>query len=375
VRTRFRLFAAAAAVVFLAAGRPPIDAGPTTNTPAPASDPFFPLGWYAGLGTPRTLIAVQREGLNAVMPYYGGVIDPAVYLEGAKRLKVKVLLEIDRELVRSAPESEVAAFVARYKDKPALLGWYLADEPSTTRALGPLSPERAKRLYDAIKAQDPDHPVAMAFGIREDPRLYADAMDWPMFDDYPFGRTTPEFGNLAGWWRRLSAQALMVRDEEAFIPVLQGFGGELSPAGFYRRLPTAREERYMVYASIQAGATGIFFWTRYRADETWVREVIVPLVAELRPLQRLLARGERSSPVWVDDTDVALTELRDPSSGDDFVLLVNHDNDPIDVRVRLDPSALGATTLPGDEPAEVSNGILTAQLEPYDALMFQLVRG
>ena len=80
-------------------------------------------------------------------------------------------------------------FIERYMDAPALSGWYLADEPSTNPTLGPLSAATAERLYRAVKAEDPAHPVAIAFGTSDDIERVRNAYDIAMWDEYPAGRT------------------------------------------------------------------------------------------------------------------------------------------------------------------------------------------
>ena len=126
-------------------------------------------------------------------------------------------------------------------------------------------------------------------------------------------RQTPEFASLPGWWKRLAARAEVGRAVGGFVPILQAFGGAKSPRGFARRLPTAAEERYMDYAALEAGATGIFFWAWYRSDSA-----LGGRASSSRSRPSSVARWRRCAPrsletsTSVDRRDVGLTMFCDP---------------------------------------------------------------
>jgi hypothetical protein len=368
-RSRLALCVAIAIAVILASGETVHEASHASAFQRATVD-FFPIGWYNALDKPASLFSISRVW-NAVMPYHVPTADPAAYLDTAERAGVKVMLEIDRTLVRSAEPSEVAAFASRYKDHPALFAWYLADEPSTTVSLGPLSPERARALYDAIKSVDPVHPVAIAFSTGEDPRQYAPAMDVLMYDNYPFLPATPELGSLGAWWWRVKSRAAIARDVGGFIPILQAFGGPGSPVGFARRLPTAKEERYMVFASIEAGATGIFFWTWYRADPVWVRDTLAPVVAELRPLDAALRAGPVETLTTADTDDVGVTVLKDPGTGEHVLLVIHHGFGKVTPRIALDPALRRATATERGRRVEISHGVLETTLRSFGVRVYR----
>jgi len=86
--------------------------------------------------------------------------------------------------------------VNTFKDHPALLAWYIADEPNGNK----ISPDSLVKIYKLIKEIDPWHPVSVVFMAPFLSSLkYADAMDIVMADPYP----VPELpvtlvGNVAG---------------------------------------------------------------------------------------------------------------------------------------------------------------------------------
>ena len=67
------------------------------------------------------------------------------------------------------------------KDSPALLAWYLSDEPEGHG----LTPEGERQRYLKVKEQDPNHPVGLSHFLFEAIEKYRNACDFTMTDVYP----------------------------------------------------------------------------------------------------------------------------------------------------------------------------------------------
>jgi hypothetical protein len=372
VRSALLLAIIVTVVFVLSAGRTLHDAERPITVQRPAVD-FFAIGWYNGLDRAAALFDMAEEGANAVMPYWVSSANASEYLRTAHRAGMRVLLEVDREIVRDGETGDLVRFIDRFKDAPSLWGWYLADEPSTNTDVGPLSAERATELYRAIKRADPEHPVAIAFHTGEDTREYATAMDILMLDDYPFRPQTPQFASLPGWWKRLTDRAEIGRAVGGFVPILQAFGGRGSPPHFVRRFPSTAETRYMVYASLEAGATGIFLWTRYRSQARWIEVTMMPLADELRALDAALRSGTVETATRVDRRDVGLTMFPDPRTGERVLIVIHHGSDDVTARLTLDPQLRGARVEDVDgSPVEASRDEIVTTLGPFDVKVFRL---
>lgn len=282
----------------------------------------FPLGWYDSVKQPERLTQFEQEGIDTVVPYNVDDLDPQAYLDRALVSGVGVMLMINRAWAMKPNLPRVRSFVARFKSHPALYGWHLADEPTIGREL--ISPENARKVYRTIRSVDPDHPVAIVFGVSEDARPFIGAMDVMMFDDYPCVYKRPEFSALPTWWERLNDRAAIGRRVGGYIPVIQGFGENARGRPFLqKRLPTPAETRYMAFASIVAGATGIVYWTRYRTRIEWVKSVLDPVVAELRQLRPAFERGAIPG-VKVAARSVTASLFRDPGNGSLILIAVHH---------------------------------------------------
>src|SRR5207247_8006981 len=64
---------------------------------------------------------------------------------------------------------------------PALLAWYLTDEPENRR----LSAQAERKRYLDLKARDPNHPIGLCHTSFEALTQFKDACDFTMTDIYP----------------------------------------------------------------------------------------------------------------------------------------------------------------------------------------------
>lgn len=336
----------------------------------------FPIGWYDVLSRPGNVSTFAGQRMTAALPYDASGANPAQYLDAASASGIQVMLEIPRPIVRFVDVINLRKFVATYKAHPALLGWFLADEPSINRSLGPLAPTSAIALYDALKREDPVHPVSIVFSSGEDPTPYLPALDILMHDDYPAFAGKAEFQTLPYWLSQTGRMSRLAKNEHAFYSVIQGFGGTNEQPVFNRRLPTAAEERYMVYTALQAGADGLLFWTYYRSDPSWSQNVLLPIVAELEPMRPALAAGQVSGAVSSVRSDTLAVAFRDPASGRHYVVAVHHAAGAVEAPLNFAGPLAGKTTatLLGPTPTDVpiSGGRLEQVLGSYEVKVYAL---
>jgi hypothetical protein len=288
----------------------------------------FPVGWYDELyGPPSSLHGIATEPTDTVMPYGDGLSAIQRYLNRAAAEGVSVYVPIDRTLIADKDADGVAAFVDALKDSPAVAGWYLADEPTLS---GSMTPSTGVLLYDAIKSVDPRHPVAIGFYFEEDAAPYTDAMDVIFWDWFPEYAGSAAFSYLTEWHRALVVAARSWQVDKRFVPIVQAFGGTEYPA---YRLPTALEERYMVYSALQSGVDGMFFWSRYAADPAWRLAVLDPLLLEVHSVLPAIEAGPLR--VAGSDDGVEASLYLNPVSGTRTLLIVNNADTPLRARISL----------------------------------------
>src|SRR4029078_9926721 len=67
------------------------------------------------------------------------------------------------------------------KNHPGLLAWYVTDEPEGHGN----TPEDIKKLYEAQKKADPNHPAGLCHFLFDAFEKYKDGCDFTMSDNYP----------------------------------------------------------------------------------------------------------------------------------------------------------------------------------------------
>ena len=286
---------------------------------AEVSAEVFPLGWYDVITNTGNLAQMKADGMNVVVPYVRGEVTNETvetYMDAAAANGMKVLLEIPRERIvwrfnysstLEQARADLRTYVNRFQDHPALLAWYLYDEPNVStdpnvrRATNPVALQRA---YDVIKTEDPQRQIATVYNRlpSSDPNqtefdlAYLEPTDVVMFDYYPVDAgyvefQAPKWTDFGAFVVRGTAIAADAPGKE-YWKVLQGYGENAQGVPqFNKRLPTINEERYMLYTSIVSKATGIFFWAYYRANRPWIDNVLKPILEEFSPLRPAIAAG------------------------------------------------------------------------------------
>lgn len=241
---------------------------------------FFPFGFYCY--SPVDPVLPEEEvikGFNMISPYQK--ILPETFPErkaymdrcaeigmkvhynllsvsggGGVSSKIEGITELEK---RERLISEIKAFM----DHPALLAWYISDEPNGYK----IPPSELEEIYQTIKALDPWHPVSIVFMAPFMSSVkYAKAMDIVMADPYPVpGGSVGQVGNVA---RQLADE---FRGKKAVWLVPQAFGG----GEWWDREPTILEVRNMTYQAIVQGARGIQYFVRHgpnsfpKSTATW----------------------------------------------------------------------------------------------------------
>jgi len=222
--------------------------------------PFFPFGFYCELplrGLPEEEVV---HGFNMLTPYRPGpgsgspraLEETRAYLDQCGRLGIRVNHDLRQLAEMPASDEKWAALrreVEAFRDHPALLTWYLADEPEDRGT----DPGLLAESYRFIRSVDPYHPVTIVFCNHHRVADYADAMDLTMADWYPIPRfpvaiLAEAIGNVRRATRDLTPHW--------FVP--QAFGG----GEHWSREPSAREQRVMTYLALIERSTGIKYFIR-----------------------------------------------------------------------------------------------------------------
>lgn len=224
--------------------------------------PFLPTGFYSSLNENNYtfLKSEVTQGINLYSPYHNIVKENQNnrmgYLDLCAQLGIKVnynvcsLAATKGGVGIKSTESEEKRFqslreeIMRVKDHPALLSYYIADEPDGQG----ISPETLQRSYDLIHEIDPYHPISVVIISSLPAKRYAKTYDIIMADPYPVPNAPAKEAP-----RMIKDIYQQMRYEKAVWLVPQVFGG----GEIWTRESTAREVRIMCYGSILDGARGI----------------------------------------------------------------------------------------------------------------------
>lgn len=333
--------------------------------------PYLPFGFYCifPMGDLPTVEATQ--GFTHIAPYQGSDADMAAvraYLDRCADLGLRVHYDL-REIAQAEPSPEkwekLRAQVEAVRDHPALLCWYLCDEPDGQG----IPPARLEEAYRFVKELDPHHPITMVFCVPPRAPDYVHGMDIMMADPYPIpnGPVTMVSDVTDGL-----NEAVQYGMPLWIVP--QAFGGGEG----WRREPSAAEERVMTYLALIHGATGIQYFVR-RAP---VGNPISPsLWSECR---RLALEGQELAPALLSSEPRPAVRCSDASvhvaawrhEGAITVLAANTENRPVPVTLQLDEKvSADATVLFANRLVAVKEGVLVDVIDGFGTRAYRIPVG
>lgn len=248
-------------------------------------EPFFPLGFYhipygAGAGTEMdTLKDISAAGFNtlyAAVPE--SVEDHERLLDEAERVGVYVISA-------NISGRDTIEIVNMFKDKPALLGWRIADDVGSTKEEH--TPDGVADLHCKVKQADPDHITYISGNNSKRIPPFINTADAFGVQAYPVGHRN----NLPFNWphyitsvvnRAATKNHLIVANTQSF----QWYDDRGD------NVPTYEEVRNMSYQALLAGAKGIVYFAYRELDwhlpehsELWSgMQSFVPEIKQLSPI-------------------------------------------------------------------------------------------
>ncbi|MBN1900509.1 hypothetical protein JW926_04195 [Candidatus Sumerlaeota bacterium] len=208
--------------------------------------PFFPIGiWLYELNS-NVMAEIHDKQFNTIV----GGFKPD-QLDYIHQHGIKAICFTGEEWIKAA------------QNHPALLAWYLTDEPESHNK----TPEGERARYLALKKSDPNHPIGLCHFLFEALSKYKDACDFTLTDVYPVtaNRDVPlvNVGIHVAEARRIHGP------DWANWAFIQVFGGPDADGGKWAQ-PLPHEVRCMAYIALVHGATGILYFSYWqKAPDTW----------------------------------------------------------------------------------------------------------
>lgn len=342
--------------------------------------PFFPFGFYTYSPVNPTLAEEEVvKGFNMMSPYQkilpGTREERKAYMDRCAELGMKVhynLLSVSGgggvgSIIEGlSPENKLKYLseeIIAFRDHPALLAWYIADEPNGCK----ISPDSLMLFYNIIKELDPWHPVSMVFMTPFiSARDYTEILDIVMADPYPVpDMPVSMVGNVAG---QLSRE--FTGSKPVWIAVQSFGGGEI-----WGREPTAQELRAMTYQSIIRGARGIQYFVRQglnlfpKSVSAWAE--CGKMAVEIAELTPWLLSDEPAIPVRTASPNIMATSAM--HDGRLVIIASNKANAPARSDFSIGHPFTGrARVLFENRSLQVNGGYFSDILSPYGSQVYML---
>ncbi len=339
---------------------------------------FFPFGFYCYSPLFPTMPEEEAvRGFNFLSPYQKilpeTLDERKTYMDRCAQLGMKVnynLLSVSGGggvgskvdgLTDEEKKIRLISEIKTFMDHPALLGWYISDEPNGTN----ISPEKLEDIYRTVKEVDPWHPVSIVFmSPFISSKAYINSLDIVMADPYPVphlpvsvvaditGQLKDEFAGKRPLW---------------IVPQAFG-GGEL-----WEREPTFQEVRSMTWQSIIKGATGIEYFVRQgpnyfpKSTATWSECGRIAMeVAELTPW---ILSDEETLPAESYSSNILVSSKL--HNGQLIVMAVNKINTPVSTGIRIKGVRNGkALVLFENRTVNVNGGVISVQIAPFGSEVY-----
>jgi hypothetical protein len=341
--------------------------------------PYFPLGFYCYPPVQATLAEEEVvRGFNMISPYQkiaaATLPERLLYLDRCAALGMKVhynLLSIAggggvgqgrADYQNTQRLALLQQEILMIKDHPALLGWYICDEPTGQN----IQPEALLESYQLIKKLDPYHPISIVFMNPKAAVQYRAVMDIVMADPYPIPNRHPkEVGDI------IQALADVFQYDIPVWLVPQAFGG----SEHWAREPSPSEIRLMTWLGVLHGATGIQYFIRHglssfpKSSLTW--DAASAAIKEIKNLSPFLLQAEEAQVLKAPDNEIEAKWYR--KNGQVMLVVLNTNKNPKNFVLKLDGLHLPNTAkvLFEDRAVQVNKDRLQDIIEGYGRRIYQ----
>jgi hypothetical protein len=310
-------------------------------------EPFIPFAASWGASPPPEFLRnIAQAGFNSVC-FMANVNQPAAevrkYLGDAQANGLRVILWLRTKTADLRP------LVAGLRDHPALIAWYVCDEPAS------ITPE-VKERYDTPKQLDPSRPVYINYVLYPSDKLG----DIASLDDYPVPQSSPSV--IAGDAETLERSASKAGKPSWIWLQDTGYGYHI-----YRE-PTGPEEECMTYLALIHGVKGIkYFMSKPHSRELW--NELAQLAREVRTLTPILYSVEEAPPVTASPQTIHVTVKRHQDAL--YLIAVNARPDAVEGTLNISGNG-SADVLFENRSVTCREGRITDHFEGFQRHVYRL---
>lgn len=343
--------------------------------------PYFPVGMYTlqdGKGSDHDLILreASEAGFNTTVFYALTNETVLPLMDAANRNGIKAFVYPTSPFSVAGVETTLANApkdIAAKKNHPALLGWYIVDEPE---GIGKGAVDKTRELYQIVKEADPSHPCSLVVMSPGAVAKYKSCTDIMWIDPYPIPHAPVTFVTDC-----VEGAVKNVEKDKPVWAIPQAFdwavwhNGKVN--GVHR--PTNEEERCMTYLALVHGAKGIIYWA-HTASRYYIRDYpdhwayMKKLAGELHDLSPVLLTPDVARVVGLEPKDAPIDTMVKRLNGQTYVFAVNHENKAVKAKLSLPESKASAPAdvLFEQRTVPVSDGSWQDDFKPLEVHVYRV---
>jgi hypothetical protein len=327
--------------------------------------PILPIVWWSG----APLAEIAKTGSDGIIVGFTRNSRPVLdQLQAVKQMGCVMLMDSSAEQQLMDGKTEFTPAMRQYVsdavqsviDHPAMLCWYLVDEPEV-RAL---SPNLLQRYYELLAELDPFHPVLITNDSVRGLHTYASCQDMFVPDPYILpvkgGGLEREMTYVVSFMQG-AREAGKGRKLIGLTPQVFNYGDAGQHNG---RAPTFTEQRAMQYLGIVHGCR-MFNYYIYRGIKGYpdLELGVPPLMREIRALTPVILEGSPLPEVASSDPAVHAAAWR--LNGQLFVIACNTSPKTLAVQLTI-PGAAGTIQVVSESrQLPAAGGRLSDSFAPY----------
>ena len=260
-------------------------------------------------------------------------------------------------------QAELLNVVNMFKDHPALLAWFVFDEPVSNI-------QWLKGLCDTVREADPYHPVFVNWCDRGhgwtrdmgDVTGDVNCLDGYYINAYDY---TPHeaFLKIGGHCTDMSADARTRGNVVAYINGLYGWASAI-------REPSPEENRFVTYVSLIRGARMLLYYNWGPPANPALLDSFTPLCREIRTLTPVVAGSEVREKVACDNERIDYTAFEAPDGL--YVIALNTDENDEEAIFQIQGTTGEASVLFEDRSAIVTDGSFYDRFKPLERHVYFL---
>lgn len=317
---------------------------------------------------------IAWHGFNAVIPMVSS--DPTTwektrrFLDEVHRRNLWAIawLRPSGQTVQEITDS-IAKTIAAFRDHPAIVVWYLLDEPEGWWAQGGRKEEELLTVYRTAKEVDPYRPAQLNWYAWTDGKGgygSLQASDFGSLDHYPFGKVENPMARLADFLWRMNRDTRPLGKPVAFWQQMYGYDDAV-------REPTADEARAHTWLTLITGGR-LVYWFIYKPMGLRLWSVMPRIADEMRRLEGLLTTDDATELAVGREGNLHYALWQ--SDGTNYLLTVNAGYTlarvPIFIRWLLKADVQQVERQMGDGNATARDGVVWVRLPPLGAGVFAL---